>query len=120
MWLRFLEELRSVPAGGSNAAQTSSSSSSSSSSPSYRHAISYEQAKQIANKIAYEYTNRPMAPSTFQLMLKLLGEMGEIVTLGTDVVIPRKDYVLRVYQKVRKRERKHLFHSVAAYALEAS
>jgi hypothetical protein len=126
MWLRFLDEIRCVStaaaAGAASATSMTSPSSFGSPPPTgpspYRRVLSREQCRQVADRLAYEFTNRPMAPEAFALMLRLLGEMGEILVLDVDdghahahvhsqaqqlqvVVLPRREYPLYLYRKVR-------------------
>lgn len=93
MWLRFLEEVRCVPCSDAVGPQ------------SYRHALSREQCRQVADRLAYEYTNRAMQPEAFTLMLRLLQEMGEIMVVdvgdGEGVVLPRREYPFHLYRKVQ-------------------
>ena len=86
MWMRFVEEIRAVLA------------------PTGTGPMSVEQAKQVANKVSYEFTNRPMAPAAFALMLRLLDEMGEILLLpNNDVLLARPHAIFRLYQRLLER-----------------
>lgn len=100
MWLRFLDEIRCD--GG-------------------RRVLSREQCRQVADRLAYEYTNRPARPEDFALMLRLLGEMGEIMVLDLEggepgqpqqpqrqqVVLPRREYAFHLYRKASSGDRCH-------------
>lgn len=66
--------------------------------------MSLEQARQIANQVCFEFTNRAMAPAMFSLMIKLLGETGEVLLLPrNDVLLTRRDAIFRVYQRLVER-----------------
>jgi len=102
MWMRFLEKVRSAARGGGT---VGASVEGGGAGP-----MSLEQAREIANQVCLEFTNRPMAPVMFSLMIELLGEMGEIFLLPrNDVLLTRSDAILRVYQHLieRCREMEH-------------
>lgn len=119
MWLRFLDEIRCVPQpGAAPPADVSSPASPSALLPPptgpspYRRVLSREQCRQAADRLAYEYTNRPVRPEEFALMIRLLGEMGEVMVLDLmngaecqQVVLPRREYAFHVYRKASRSSR---------------
>jgi len=95
MWVRFLEEVRAA-AGGEGGSEGGGGGGAG--------PVSLEQARQIANQVSFEFTNRPMAPAMFLLMVKLSGEMGEVLLLPrNDVLLTRRDAIFRAYQRLVER-----------------
>ena len=104
MWLRTLEELRGLPAPQREGESF------------YKHAVGLNQARYIADMMAYDFTNRPMDDSMFTLMLDYLEENGELQRIKqpistplpessplTDVtIIVQPEDILRIYKEVRE------------------
>lgn len=89
LWLRALEEMRSIPA---------THVQSSGQSP-FRSAIPLEQARHVADRVNSEFTGRPMEDDMFDVMLRMLAELGEVMLLPTHLVV-RPEKILKIYQRV--------------------